>query len=554
MSNARMPEVENFPKTGRVTEVCQEWMVREDSALAYRLQNQEFDEHLTGNKFRNAVVREDFPRAKDEQIREQRMAEQAAAIYHKMLAEQEEIDNKIAKDLADKMEREEKLKLRALELHDQAVARQLLDKERLKVEKFQQMPITGVPYSPQKPLQLPPKYESQASPHRPNPQNYQANLPRRQALAMPLPQSSTTAYEVYVDPISTSTDQFCEISSAEIYNEPYNPVHKLSDKFNRIDIDEIGLPIDEITERQIQEERDAELARKLQEQEGSLEDSLLNRDRMLAIEAQDKELAKLLQERERAKAKRARERAKQKAIAKKQQQQAEHERDANQIMPDDSYAFPADVLPNHGGNVPRTVAAHPDLYAIPNLEEEDVNYSLPADVLMNANSFKTNYGPSKTNFHGAEVKEINSMGSLNGSLLEKETGAGLPATRPTHLDLRSPLNRINKPRYPDPDVCETTSVGSSTTSPAQLTNIAMAIDPTYSRRGYRASSSYDTGSSTVTTSTSSSSPGILPPPDIAEQDDDSPVPPYMPIQGQRRTSSLEKKQKKKSKDGGCKQQ
>lgn len=85
----------------------------------------------------------------------------------------------------------------------------------------------------------------------------------------------------------------------------------------------------------------------------------------------------------------------------------------------------------------------------------------------------------------------------------------------------------------------------------------MAIDPTYSRRGvyHRTSSNYDTASSTVTTSTSSSSPGmILPAPDITEQDDDNPAPPYMPIQGQRRTASLEKKQKKKGKDGGCKQQ
>lgn len=86
----------------------------------------------------------------------------------------------------------------------------------------------------------------------------------------------------------------------------------------------------------------------------------------------------------------------------------------------------------------------------------------------------------------------------------------------------------------------------------------MAIDPTYTRRGggyHRSSSNYDTASSTVTTSTSSSSPGlVLPVPDIAEQDDDNPAPPYMPIQGQRRTASLEKKQKKKGKDGGCKQQ
>lgn len=86
-------------------------------------------------------------------------------------------------------------------------------------------------------------------------------------------------------------------------------------------------------------------------------------------------------------------------------------------------------------------------------------------------------------------------------------------------------------------------------------NIAMAIDPTYPRKGYQSPPSYDTtSSSTVTTSTSSSSPGmLLPPPDISDEGDVSPVLPYMPIQGQRRTSSLEKKQKRKNKDG-CRQQ
>lgn len=86
-------------KTGRVTEMCREWLVREDGALAYQLQNQEINAHYNGNKQRNALVREDFPCAKDEQIREQQLAEQAAAVYQKMLAEQEEIDNRIAKEL-----------------------------------------------------------------------------------------------------------------------------------------------------------------------------------------------------------------------------------------------------------------------------------------------------------------------------------------------------------------------------------------------------------------------------------------------------------------------
>lgn len=109
-------------------------MLREDSALAYRLQDQEFTDHLSGNRFRNALVREDFPRAKTEQLKEQEMAEQAAAIYHQMLHEQEEYDKKVAKELADKLEREEKLKKRALELRDQNIVRQMLEKERLKVK------------------------------------------------------------------------------------------------------------------------------------------------------------------------------------------------------------------------------------------------------------------------------------------------------------------------------------------------------------------------------------------------------------------------------------
>jgi hypothetical protein len=39
-----------------------------------------------------------------------------------------------------------------------------------------------------------------------------------------------------------------------------------------------------------------------------------------------------------------------------------------------------------------------------------------------------------------------------------------------------------------------------------------------------------------------------------DDDDDSPVPPYMPIQGQRRSASLEKKNKKGRSKDGCKQQ
>lgn len=112
---------------------------------------------------------------------------------------------------------------------------------------------------------------------------------------------------------------------------------------------------------------------------------------------------------------------------------------------------------------------------------------------------------------------------------------------------RSPLNSSVKSKFKEHD-CSGES--SANISPMLHKNIAIAIDPTYSRRNIQSPLSYDTSSSTVTSSTLSSSPGLLPSPDISE--DGEVTLPYMPIQGQRRTGSMEKK-KKKAKDG-CKQQ
>ncbi|ENN70952.1 hypothetical protein YQE_12353, partial [Dendroctonus ponderosae] len=514
-------------------------MVREDSALAYRLQNEEFTDHLSGNRFRNAVVREDFPRAKNEQQKEQEMAEQAAAIYHRMLQEQEEHDIKVAKELADRLEREERMKKRAVEMRDQDIARQMLQNERLKVERHQQLLPQPVHASPARPKPLSPRLTKE-QPNLPH-------LPRRQGLPMPLPTENGL-------PRTSLLDKRPDFYTSELYTEPYKPSRQVED-VNRIDVvpdeDDFNISLSQLTLRQIQEEKDAELARKLQDEEGNIEDTILNRDRMMAIEAQDKELAKLLQERERAKAKRARERAKQKALSKKQQQQDSGPvpdslpSTAGQILPDDSYALPADLITQSVSNVPRNISAVPDIYNVPNPDEEDISYSLPADVVGDREQLGAQgFSPRKT---------------PSNPTPEKVMGGG---ARPTHLELRSPLNRIAKPRMPEPEPSEgtaNTSSGSLSggTSPLH-SNIAMAIDPTYSRRGgaYRPPSSYDTTSSTVTTSTSSSSPGLLAHSlELAENDDDddSPAPPYMPIQGQRRTASLEKK-KKKFKDGGCKQQ
>jgi hypothetical protein len=192
-----------------------------------------------------------------------------------------------------------------------------------------------------------------------------------------------------------------------------------------------------------------ELARRLQEQESEDNVSKLNRDRLLAIETQDKELARLLQEKERVKARRARERAKQKAAMKKMQQQ----------------------------------------------QQQHVDETL-CDV--------------KT----AEVVSLPSTGEQ--------------PSRPTDL----PLKNKCKPRYPDPEeIVELSN---------DLSNIAMAIDPTYSKQS-------SSGQKQRVDDVVDNSPDIsLPDPELV---DDLNVPPYMPIQGHRRLPD----KKTKSKDS-CRQQ
>ncbi|XP_014211695.1 trichohyalin [Copidosoma floridanum] len=206
---------DTMPKAGRVNEVCREWLVHEDGALAYRLQDEEIKDHYTHNKVRNAQVREDLPKAKVEQ-------ELEMLRYQSYVQEQEERDELVARQIALALEREERKKER--ELQEQMRLQLRLDDEAARVE-----------------------------------------------------------------------------AEREI-------------------------------QRLIQEEKDQELARKLQEEEalttadvpdGAVMNEQLMLDHKFAMEAQDAELARMLQDKERAKAKRARERAKLKKLERQQQLEGE---------------------------------------------------------------------------------------------------------------------------------------------------------------------------------------------------------------------------------------
>lgn len=114
-----------------------------------------------------------------------------------------------------------------------------------------------------------------------------------------------------------------------------------------------------------------------------------------------------------------------------------------------------------------------------------------------------------------------------------------PPIRPSHLGIRP----VYKPRYPDPE-----DLG----KPHH--NIAMVIDPTYPKPdGGQSPSSYiqhmSPAKSMSSKSSSMSSPSSSSK-EIEGRIEMANAPPYMPIQGQKRTASLEKRRVR----DGCKQQ
>lgn len=375
---------DTMPAKGKVNAVCKEWLVHEDGALAYQLQKQEVEEHYTGNKTRNAQVREDLPKAKEEQQREER---DAFVRFQERLLLQAEQDEYLAMKVAENLEKEEERQRRRRELRDEEIARRIQEKEQERLRGLEHVKQVGLP--------------------------------------LPVESNDITSHVRSLDLNSIDFDDESPTSM------------DLRGVLNDTELQEEA-------QRRLQEQKDEELARSLQEQDsGSL--SLEDRDRALAMEAQDKELARLLQEKEKARARRARERAKQKALLKKQlaleQQQQLEQHNSNENI-------------EH------------------NNEESE-----------------------------GEIRE--------SSFMQPGTSHVVKGQDQVLLSPESPHYR----RYFDENQIEACS----------SSNIATAIDPTFSTM----SSSYSCDTEKCI------------------------APPYMPIQGQRRTSSLEKKSKKKD---GCKNQ
>ena len=91
------PDSGTLPTGGHVSKLRANWTVHEDCALAQRLQSEEINQHYHGNRQRNHQIREDVPRARQEQTIEVEQACRLAEERRRALHELESQDAEIAK-------------------------------------------------------------------------------------------------------------------------------------------------------------------------------------------------------------------------------------------------------------------------------------------------------------------------------------------------------------------------------------------------------------------------------------------------------------------------
>ncbi|EDW76612.2 uncharacterized protein Dwil_GK14570 [Drosophila willistoni] len=492
---------ESLPRSGHVNEVCKEWLVREDGALAYKLQSQEINDFYKGNRYRNAVVREDFPTALHEQIKEKEQAQRQVDDYRRRLTEQEEHDKRVAKEIADKLERD---------LQEQQ--QRELDQSELIAKQMQEIYVNLPPVPP------PATRDTTRPPPRPakklSPEKYDQLVGN---FGIPTGTGAANGSSSNSKAVERHMQQHAD--DIELYVDPCDYAS----------LREIGLPMDEIKEmskKLKQEQKDELLARRLQAIESKDCVRQEHRDRMLAIEAQDKELAKMLQDREKAKAKRAKEKAR---LRKSQQKEAAAAANGGVnsnglLCGTSSHCGPLLALPQDCMAMSQSTHSQADI---------DVEaYSNPIDVL---NSSREQRQPNGTLTNGSLTRD----GGSNHSSMQRQQ----------RLAQATSLSRGEDDIYTLPvDSCRP-----GQQRPVSLHMAAETVQQMQTHNSMTRSEHYGSEAGSHDSSIHNGhdiSPHMKYSKSGNFDQSASPTPPYMPIQGTRRSNSSEDR-KKKSKDNKC---
>ncbi|XP_023165112.2 GATA zinc finger domain-containing protein 10 isoform X7 [Drosophila hydei] len=492
-TTATVPKKDALPRSGHVNEVCKEWLVREDGALAYKLQSQEINDFYKGNRYRNATVREDFPTALHEQIKETEQAQRQVEAYRRRLTEQEEHDKRVAKEIADKLERD---------LQEQQ--QKELQQSELIAQKMQEIYVNLPPVPPpatRDKSRPPPRPAKKLSPEKYDQMVGNFALGNAKAVERHMQQHADDI-ELYVDP--------CDYASLRDIGLPPEELHELSKKLK-------------------QEQKDELLARRLQAIESKDSVRQEQRDRMLAIEAQDKELAKMLQEREKAKVKRAKEKAR---LRKSQQKEAGAVAGAGVA----ANGVNSLLCGTNGSHCGPLLALPQDCMSASQMSNDiDVEaYSNPIDVLNSSRAAVEQRQPNGTLTNGSLTRDSS---SAHGSMQRQQRQAAAAASSLTRGD----------------DDIYTLPVDSCRPGQPRPISLHLTADAVQQHNSMTRSEHYgsEAGSHDSTLSSGHDvSPHLKYSKSGNFDQSVSPTPPYMPIQGTRRSNSSEDR-KKKSKDNKC---
>lgn len=286
-----------------VRQVRQDFMLREDGALAQRLQEEEFGNHYLRNRSERKTVREDVKAAKMTYLEE---VKNTHILSDGEVQSMEQTEQWLARDLQHKLQHEEVecgRRRRDAETRDEEVAKRLQEKESLKLERARQRQIEK---------QLREEEESKMlceAISRLN-QNGENHVNHSEAAEM---QTDETRPHQRLSAKSSNSSR----GSDNGYSLGEGAVVQLPAKTEggRLECDRIimadGTAIDlfdenddqgarEKAHKRSRERQDEEFARRLQEEEKKLleQDRQAASDRKIALEYQDREFAKELQRRE----------------------------------------------------------------------------------------------------------------------------------------------------------------------------------------------------------------------------------------------------------------
>ncbi|XP_015785762.1 coiled-coil domain-containing protein 50-like [Tetranychus urticae] len=299
MAQAGLTE-EDIPE-GKVNQVCREWLVREDNAIAYRLQDEEINQFYEGNRYKNQVFRsdleqaryihenEEFERMMEFEREKQRLADEDERIAKEIQEALLEEERRKAEELNIIAEEDEKLALRLQEKEKERLKRKKLQRERLQVEKIRLEKFGSM-----------------------NP-----------------------------DLLDAVNRTIADMEDADVIGDLGNPIAGTSNSagITEDDLSDFCMkPPSGLTDEEMNHfmaEQDEELAHFLHQYETTRK-AAIAKEKKQWIESQDYEIARILQEEERARAKRARERARQAKLERERLRRAEQENNYNKSNGDDA--------------------------------------------------------------------------------------------------------------------------------------------------------------------------------------------------------------------------